>query len=159
SGSWYSLRYVGHFWSLAVEEHYYLLWPLVVLTFRARTLERICLGVLLGALVLRSGLALMGTSELSISVLTPCRIDALCTVGLLPLLARRPEGLPTLVGRSGKAVLGLGATLLAISAWCATTKLGLPVLHQIRNSGYALFFGALLLLSLGPPSHPAAWFF
>ena len=28
-GSW-ALPYVSHFWSLAVEEHFYLLWPVVV---------------------------------------------------------------------------------------------------------------------------------
>jgi len=159
AGSWGSLSYLNHFWSLAIEEHYYLLWPLVMLTFQARTLERICVGVLLGALVLRTGLALGGTSELSISVLTPCRIDALSTGGLLALLARRPAGLAALVGRSGRAALWLGAGLLLLSTWCAATRLGLPVLHQVRNSGYALFFGALLLLSLGPPSHPVTWVF
>jgi peptidoglycan/LPS O-acetylase OafA/YrhL len=159
TSSWASLRYLSHFWSLAIEEHYYLLWPLVVFAFQARTLERICVGVLLGALALRTGLALGGMTELSISVLTPCRIDALSTGGLLALLARRPAGLAALVGRSGRAALGLGATLLLLSTWCAATKLGLPVLHQVRNSAYALFFGALLLLSLGPPSHPVAWFF
>jgi peptidoglycan/LPS O-acetylase OafA/YrhL len=159
TSSWASLRYLSHFWSLAIEEHYYLLWPLVVFTFQARTLERICVGVLLGALALRTGLALGGMTELSISVLTPCRIDALCTGGLLALLARRPAGPAALVGRSGRAALGLGATLLLLTTWCAATKLGLPVLHQVRNSAYALFFGALLLLSLGPPSHPVAWFF
>src|SRR5215813_13395445 len=154
TGAWASLSFLSHFWSLAIEEHYYLLWPLVVLSFQPRTLERICLGVMVGALILRTGLGMGGLTELSISVLTPCRIDALSTGGLLALWARRPAGLSSLVARSGRATLGLGAALLLLSIWCATTKLGLPVLHQVRNSTYALFFGALLLLSLGPRSHP-----
>jgi len=157
--SWASLSYLSHFWSLAIEEHYYLLWPLVVFTFQPRTLERICIGVMVGALILRTGLALGGMTELSISVLTPCRIDALSTGGLLALWARRPAGLSPLVKRSGRATLGLGAALLLLSIWCATTALGLPVLHQVRNSAYALFFGALMLLSLGPRSHPVARLF
>jgi peptidoglycan/LPS O-acetylase OafA/YrhL len=158
-GSWDSLTYVNHFWSLAIEEHFYLLWPLVVFTFRSRTLERICLGVLAGGLALRIGLALSGVSELSISVLTPCRIDTLCTGGLLALLVRRPAGPSPWIGRSGRAGLGLGLALLGLSAWCTITKLGLPVLHQVRNSGYAMFFGALTLLSLGPSSQLASRFF
>jgi len=27
---WWALPYISHFWSLAIEEHFYLLWPLVV---------------------------------------------------------------------------------------------------------------------------------
>jgi peptidoglycan/LPS O-acetylase OafA/YrhL len=155
-GSWAPLSYLSHFWSLAIEEHYYLVWPWIVLSVRSRTLERICVGVLFGALVLRIALALGGMSELSISVLTPCRIDTLCVGGLLAVLARRSAGPGILVERSGRAVVGLGAALLLVSAWCALTRLGLPILHQVRSSLFALFFGAVLLLSLGPRSHPVS---
>src|SRR5712671_3181622 len=103
--SWWALPYVSHFWSLAIEEHFYLLWPLVVFSFRRETLERICLGVIAAALALRIGLSLLGTSELSISVLTPCRVDALCVGALLAALARRDEGVAPLVRRSGQAAL------------------------------------------------------
>jgi peptidoglycan/LPS O-acetylase OafA/YrhL len=159
AGTWDVLTYVNHFWSLAIEEHFYLLWPLVVFTFTSRTLERICVGVALAALVLRLALALRGVSELSISVLTPCRIDTLCIGALLALMVRRDRGAAPLVARSGKVALALGAAVLAISAFCAMTDLWLPVLHQLRNSGYALLFGALVLLSLGPRSSPLARLF
>jgi peptidoglycan/LPS O-acetylase OafA/YrhL len=155
-GSWAALSYLSHFWSLAIEEHYYLLWPWIVWSVRPRTLERICVGVLVGALALRIALALGGMSELSISVLTPCRIDTLCVGGLLAVLARRPAGPGVLVERSGTALVWLGAALLLHSAWCALTRLGLPILHQVRSSLFAMFFGALLLFSLGPRSHPVS---
>jgi peptidoglycan/LPS O-acetylase OafA/YrhL len=156
TSSWSSLTYVTHFWSLAIEEHFYLVWPLVVLSFRHQTLERLCVGILVAGLALRIGLALAGVSELSISVLTPCRIDTLCVGGLLALLARREGGAEILVERSGRAALALGAAIFLLSAFCALAKLGLPVLHQIRGSLYALFFGALTVLSLKPPSNVVA---
>lgn len=146
--SWAALTYVSHFWSLAIEEHFYLLWPFVVFNFRREALERICIGVVVFGLALRIGASLAGMSELSISVLTPCRIDTLCCGGLFALLARRDAGVEVLVRRSGRAALTLGAMIVALSAWCATTKLGLPVLHQVRNTAYALFFAALSLASL-----------
>src|SRR5262245_21093106 len=31
----------GHFWSLSVEEHFYLFWPLLMLLFGSRTMRRI----------------------------------------------------------------------------------------------------------------------
>jgi peptidoglycan/LPS O-acetylase OafA/YrhL len=148
--SWAALTYVSHFWSLAIEEHFYLLWPLVVFSFRRETLERICVGVMVGGLALRIAAALAGMSELSISVLTPCRVDTLCCGGLLALLLRRGEGGEGLVRQSGRAALAIGATVVVLSAWCAATKIGLPVLHQLRNTLYALFFAALALTSLQP---------
>ena len=101
-GSW-ALTYVSHFWSLAIEEHFYLLWPLVVFTFRRETLERICLGVIGVALALRIALSLAGVSPLSISVLTPCRVDTLCIGALIATVARREGGADFLVRRSGPA--------------------------------------------------------
>jgi len=149
---WNTLTYVNHFWSLAVEEHFYLLWPLVVFSFSRSTLERICVGVILGGLALRTGLAWYGMSELSISVLTPCRVDSLCAGGLLALLAHRDAGAGAerLVRHARPAALVLGGTIVAVSAWCALTDLGVTTLHQVRDSLYALFFGAVVLLSLQP---------
>ena len=152
TSSWESLTYVSHFWSLAIEEHFYLLWPLVVFSFARPTLQRICLAVLAGGLALRIGLALAGMSELSISVLTPCRVDTLCVGCLLALRVRAENGVALWVGRAGRAVVALAATLVVLSALCAMARWGLPVLHQVRNSLYGLFFGALTLTSLQPPS-------
>ena len=80
-----ALTYVSHFWSLAVEEHFYLVWPLLVFAFRREALERICVGVIAAGLGLRIVLVLSGVSELSVSVLTPCRIDTLAVGALLAL--------------------------------------------------------------------------
>ncbi|MGZ6126006.1 MAG: acyltransferase family protein [Myxococcales bacterium] len=148
--SWAALTYVSHFWSLAIEEHFYLLWPLVVFSFRRETLQRICVAAICAGLALRTGLSLGGVSELSISVLTPCRIDTLCVGALLAVLCRGESGAEAWVARAGRAAWALGAAILALSAWCALGKWGLPVLHQLRNSLYALFFGALALISIQP---------
>jgi peptidoglycan/LPS O-acetylase OafA/YrhL len=145
--SW-ALTYVSHFWSLAIEEHFYLVWPLVVFTVRRQTLERVCLGVIAAGLAGRIALAVAGVSELSISVLTPCRVDTLCVGALLAAVARREGGLDRLVRRSGRAALAFAAASVAVSGWCALTKIGLPVLHQARGTLFALFFGALTLTAL-----------
>jgi peptidoglycan/LPS O-acetylase OafA/YrhL len=95
-------------------------------------------------------------SELSISVLTPCRIDTLCVGCLLALLVRREGGMQRWVERAGPAAVGLGAAIVLLSAFCATARWGLPVLHQIRSSLYGLFFGALTLTSLEAPANLVA---
>jgi peptidoglycan/LPS O-acetylase OafA/YrhL len=156
TSSWASLPYVAHFWSLAIEEHFYLVWPLVVFSFSRPTLERICLGVLVFGLVLRIALGLAGMSELSISVLTPARVDTLCVGALLAIRVRRPGELERLVGKSGRATLFLLGAVLGVLAFGAVTQLALPVVHQIRNSLYGLLFGALTLVALKRPSNLVA---
>ncbi len=145
--SW-ALTYVSHFWSLAIEEHFYLIWPLVVFSVRRETLERICLGAMGVALALRIALSVGGVNDLSISVLTPCRVDTLCFGALLAAVARREGGAGLLVQRSGLAALALAATILAISGWCVATRIGVPVFHPVRGTLFAMFFGALTLMSV-----------
>jgi peptidoglycan/LPS O-acetylase OafA/YrhL len=142
----------GPTWSLAIEEHFYLVWPLVVFSFSRPVLQRICIGVIVAGLALRLLLVALGMSELSVSVLTPCRIDTLIVGGLLAILVRR-EGLGArLLDRAGFLLLGLLGAVLAISLFGVLTGLWLPVLHQVRGSLFALFFGALTLASLGGSS-------
>jgi peptidoglycan/LPS O-acetylase OafA/YrhL len=152
TSSWASLTYVSHFWSLAIEEHFYLVWPLVVFSFSRPVLERICIGVIVAALALRLLLVAQGMSELSVSVLTPCRIDTLIVGGLLAILVRR-EGLGArLLDRAGFFLVGLMALVFVVSLFGVLTGLWLPVLHEVRVSLFAFLFGALTLVSLGGSS-------
>jgi peptidoglycan/LPS O-acetylase OafA/YrhL len=86
---WSQFFELGHFWSLAVEEQFYLFWPFVVLSFRPATLVRICIACIVGALVLRLWLVLNGY-PIGAYVLTPSRLDALALGALLALWVRDP---------------------------------------------------------------------
>lgn len=44
---------LAHFWSLAVEEQFYILWPALVLLLRERSLALLCALMILGALITR----------------------------------------------------------------------------------------------------------
>lgn len=151
----WSLTYVSHFWSLAIEEHFYLVWPLVVYLVRRETLERLCVAVIVAGLALRVALVLSGVSELSVSVLTPCRVDTLCTGALLAAYGRRDGGAEALLARAVPFALGLAAIIVPLATFGAITRLWIPVIHQVRTTLNALFFAALTLISLLPAERNA----
>jgi peptidoglycan/LPS O-acetylase OafA/YrhL len=147
AGSW-ALPYVSHFWSLAVEEHFYLIWPFVVLAFPRAALLRICLAVVALALGLRCALALHGAGDVALVVLTPCRLDALCT-GAFLVLAVRAVGVERAAQVARPSLLGLGVLILVLSGWHAATGGRWAVLTlPVRGTLVAAFFGALLVSSL-----------
>lgn len=89
-GIWADL---DHFWSLAVEEQFYLFWPLLVFLVRGRKrLMALALALSGFALVLRIVLYLHGSSPLLIFMLTPCRMDSLLLGGLAALVVRGDSG-------------------------------------------------------------------
>jgi peptidoglycan/LPS O-acetylase OafA/YrhL len=87
---------VGHFWSLCVEEQFYLFWPLIVYQVRKReTLMRICIGVILVVPFLRWWLIKIVSPRMPnlefLYRITPTRMDALLLGGLIALCLRGPQ--------------------------------------------------------------------
>ena len=116
---WFVIQ-IGHFWSLAVEEQFYLLWPLVVFKVSNRqTLVRICGAVMIGALLLRAILVLtLPHSILQMEFLyrmTFSQADAFLFGGLLALLMRGPE--KTAILRSGPWLFWGALTALVVACW------------------------------------------
>lgn len=76
-----------HFWSLAVEEHFYLIWPAVVLFLNRRRLAFVCVAIIVGVGIARTIAAMDSRFDVAVSVATYFRADGLCFGALLaPLL-------------------------------------------------------------------------
>jgi peptidoglycan/LPS O-acetylase OafA/YrhL len=150
----WALPYVGHFWSLAVEEQFYLVWPIIVLWFSRRTLVGICVAVTILAFAVRCGLSSADAAGVAQIVLTPCRFDALCVGGFLALSVRS-VGLER-VARTARRLVGpmLGLVLLA-SAWNALRGSFSDVVLPLRGTLVAMTFGALLVTSLAAKTESA----
>ncbi len=87
-GAWPEERVLNHFWSLAVEEQFYLVWPLVIYCFRGRPLVWICFGLCSIALILRTWLLSSGAAPVVPYVMTITRMDSLCAGALLAIAVR-----------------------------------------------------------------------
>jgi peptidoglycan/LPS O-acetylase OafA/YrhL len=127
-----------HFWSLAVEEQFYLLWPILLLTVARIERPRLAMAalataVLAGSFILCS--ALTDTSSAWAYFSLPTRAWQLAAGGLLalgsPLLGRLPHAVAAAVGWLGAALLG--ASLVAIGPTTAYPGLAslLPTLGAV----------------------------
>ncbi len=90
----FSGSFVGHFWSLAVEEQFYLVWPLIVLLLPERALLWTCLAVPVASCIVRS-LPPLQTLERAypdfLYRITFFRLDGLALGAAAAVLARHPR--------------------------------------------------------------------
>jgi peptidoglycan/LPS O-acetylase OafA/YrhL len=83
--------WVGHFWSLAVEEHFYLVWPLIVYFCRRRTLVFVSLFLIVGTPLIRIFMLARHLDMAMIYTQTFSRTDELALGGLLAMGAEQFE--------------------------------------------------------------------
>lgn len=137
---------LGHFWSLAIEEQFYLAWPMVVYALGRAALMRVCLVSLVAAAGVR---VLVESQGVSSFMVTPCRVDTLLLGALLALAARSPLGL-------------IDWSRQAVAIALAALALGLPLCGTMRGSGsvwlqvvkyplIATLYGAVLVLGVTAP--------
>jgi len=96
--NWYAPFHQGrgpesasHFWSLAVEEQFYLLWPFVIHRRSAAWVMRLCLAIAVAGLLLRVLMLVAGTPTQAIYQLLVTRMDALALGGAAAAAFRLPS--------------------------------------------------------------------
>jgi peptidoglycan/LPS O-acetylase OafA/YrhL len=108
--------YTGHFWSLAVEEQFYLIWPLIVFLVRdRRRLLVTALALVPIAPALRIWTVLHGLPHPLTYQFTLCRTDSLLLGACLALAIRGPRPYTLLrIAPVAAAVCFVGTTALAL---------------------------------------------
>lgn len=156
-GDWV-FSYLDHFWSLAVEEHFYLVWPLVVfaLARHPRSLISVSIAVSLGAMLARLTGSVMGISWWTLYVLTPFRLDGLALGAFLALVVRRPGGSDWLIRALPVAAVGVSVLLAATFIWTRlVSRENLELVLPVRASSIVLLLACLLVWALIAPERSA----
>lgn len=108
---------LAHLWSLAVEEQFYLVWPLVVGLVPRDRLRGVCIKLLVVTPFIRLGLRLLGLPEETAYMFTIARWDALAAGALVAVLVREPSGRAWLERWRGRIGLSAGAAILLLTGW------------------------------------------
>ncbi|MGH9443114.1 MAG: acyltransferase family protein [Thermoanaerobaculia bacterium] len=138
--------FLCNFWSLTVEEQYYLFWPFVVFALGPRKLLAACAALGVGAVALRVAFAFDWHNVGAAYVLTPCQLDPLCAGGALAILVRKwpPERYR---GLARIAVAGSLAVFLVLG-WYRKSGMGRELVVG-RPLLSCFLFGGIILLSIG----------
>jgi peptidoglycan/LPS O-acetylase OafA/YrhL len=150
-GGWEAMpSHTTHLWSLAVEEQFYLVWPLVVWALSPKRLAQACLAMIVGAVAVRLAFVLSWGAPAAYTML-PARMDTLALGALLALAVRRradvlPRRPATTLAFAGAALLTPTVVAALRSGEGAFPPLFLPM-QLAGYTGGALLAGALVLVA------------
>jgi peptidoglycan/LPS O-acetylase OafA/YrhL len=148
------------FWSLCVEEHFYVAWPAVVLLSSRRGLCRIAAGLIVASLACRVAVVAAGGWVQVAYLVTPCRFDGLAAGALVAAWLRddrdwavasrfaRPAALAT-----GMFLLGLWVGQRHLSDYVDLRYVSGPAVDSsavvtVGLTAFSVLFGACLVLLL-----------
>jgi peptidoglycan/LPS O-acetylase OafA/YrhL len=138
-------------WSLAIEEQFYLIWPLVIWLSPSRLIAWLCTAIFVAEVFARSYARASDVEVLPIYVVTWFRVDGL-VMGALLAVALRKGIMPSLTRLapyvSVAAIAGLVAvTILGGHTWWWNRRM-----QQFGYSLIALLAGAMLVGAIGRPA-------
>jgi peptidoglycan/LPS O-acetylase OafA/YrhL len=143
---------LSHLWSLAIEEQFYLLWPLLVLQTNTRNLLYTCLAVIGSALVFRAAVTYYDYefAKHAAYTFTFARWDALAAGGLLAIAIRTGTGYHWLRTWAMRVTWVLGILVLiqiGVNHNFSPVAKGMGVLNQTMA---AVLFALFMYIAIDP---------
>ena len=143
--------YLTHFWSLAVEEQFYLIWPFAVVRFRSLHQARVvCAAVFVASVLFRLVTWAVHADLGSFAVSLPARAGELAAGGYLAMSFREASAWLR-VQRLAPACLALGALgFIATGIAAGTFAAQSPLVYLVGLPCITVSFAGFLSLALRP---------
>lgn len=142
-----NLFLLGHFWSLCVEEHFYIFWPLLVFALSRRSLFAVCLAFVGIGIVTRTLPFVFSPDRIPwlLNWNTLQKIDGLSIGALVAVALRDPELIRWLPTKRNLEI-GLIATGSLFFAICMIpARVSLPPVKVLGETIIVLFFALVLV--------------
>ena len=141
--------WTGGFWSLSIEEQFYLVWPVVILLVSRQRLLRLCVTLVVAATLIRFAMVALGASWAAIFTVTFARMDAIAMGATIAVIARSSVGLSSVKHLApivaAIALTGLGAVEILSRT---TYRFSPPVALAIQCTLFVWLWGALVVRTL-----------
>jgi peptidoglycan/LPS O-acetylase OafA/YrhL len=138
------LRGPSHFWSLAVEEHFYLIWPLMVYCLSKRQLLLLSLFTFIFPVPLRYLMHIHGFDSFSFTL---CRVDALALgAGLAVIFHDQGDAWEKTKKIAWK--ISIPISIAGLLSYFLLSGTHAPILQAWKFSLFSLICGVVLVLSL-----------
>jgi peptidoglycan/LPS O-acetylase OafA/YrhL len=136
---------INHFWTLAIEEQFYLIWPAVVLALSTRALRIVCLALVPASFLFRLWLMTTDYSHTGGYVLTPARMGTLGMGAWLALAMRDPSLKAWVYRHSSKFFIGSVAGLVALNFPNLSMKGSEPAMQTFGFPLLAMFAASVIV--------------
>ena len=157
TGAWPTVPATARLWSLAIEEQFYLLWPLLVFLLSRKRLLQLAVAVIILTPLIRAGMLLAGLPSVSVFVALWARWDALMTGAFVALALRSAIG-QRVIARYRKPVTWAA---IAILIGAAVRGRGLsqyaPAMQVIGFTAIALLAGSAVVSTVTAGSRLSRW--
>jgi peptidoglycan/LPS O-acetylase OafA/YrhL len=131
----------GHFWSLAVEEHYYLVWPFLIMLLDTKALLKVIASAIVVSVVTRIVFIHAVTFYFTLA-----RLDGLAIGSALAIFALQPGGLSRFVAWARAVLCILGLSL--VGAQLLLSGRGLLAIQVVKSTLIAVVYACVMILAI-----------
>ena len=141
--------YTWHFWSLAIEEQFYFVWPVLLGMLPARRIGPICLCVAMASMVARATAAWSGAGIETLHRMTPFSLDGLAIGSYLAWAVRhRPIAADRLMRMAPWICLASAAAIYALGKF----EIPFAAVMVFGRAIVSIGGGALVLMAVARPT-------